>query len=246
MIMDINELRELIRTGEFLAENPGNWGDFSGFRGSTPASPPADVNLREEWIFRVKLFVNDLPPTTKQIVFHPLNNMEKHYREGYDAVMGFLRSLYNRSTPGNRFLPTNSQSVFIVHGHDNSLIEEVKNIVSDLGLSPIVLREKPDKGRTIIEKLEDYLGNCKCAIVLYTPCDLGKAVNETEYKSRARQNVIYEHGLLQGYLGRPRTIVLQKDETELMGDYQGIIVVRTSEDDWKEHIKREIQAIDTQ
>jgi predicted nucleotide-binding protein len=160
--------------------------------------------------------------------------------------MGFLHSLYNRYTPGNTRLPvhTGSQQVFIVHGHDNDMIESIKNIICELNLSPLVLREQPDKGKTIIEKLEEHLGNCKCAIVLYTPCDKGAKHDSDDYKPRARQNVVYEHGLLQGYLGRPRIIVVQKDDTELMGDCQGIIVVKTSETDWKEHIKREIEAID--
>lgn len=242
--MDINSLRELIRTGEFLGKNPGNFGDFSVRGHGTPTPPLADTAIRDKWIFDVKFFVDTIDLRKRLHIVTPLSDMSSYRRNGYDAVMGALRSLYNNDTTTKRLIASASQQVFIVHGHDNGLIEEVKQTIAELDLSPVVLREEPDQGRTIIEKLESYLGNCKCAVVLYTPCDEGKAVGEVDLKPRARQNVVYEHGLFQGYLGRMRVILLKKGATQPPGDYDGVIYTSVDNSDWKEKLKAEISAID--
>jgi predicted nucleotide-binding protein len=228
--MNINTLRELIRTGEFLEENY------------------KDDKVRSQWLFAIETFAKenncerDLESYLSALKFHGGKNIGKN---SFNSIMGFLRNLYNNDTSENKLIAANSQSVFIVHGHDDSLIAEVKACVSELSLEPIVLREQPDKGKTIIEKLEDWLGNCKCAVILYTPCDEGKAVGETELKHRARQNVVYEHGLFQGYLGRRRVILLKKGDTQPPGDYDGVIYKSVDADDWRVSLKNEILAIDS-
>lgn len=230
--MAIGRLRELIRTGEFLEKNLN------------------DDTVRNQWLFDVEDFICTLDNTVQRRIssqMHTLKNLPWDYtpnRNNFGLLMGFLRSLYNSGTSENKALAANSQAVFIVHGHDDSLIGEVKECVIELGLKPIVLREQPDKGLTIIEKLEDWLGNCKCAIVLYTPCDIGRAVDEKCDKPRARQNVVYEHGLFQGYLGRKRVIALRKGGTELPGDCSGVVYTSVDTKEWQEQLKSNIRAID--
>lgn len=65
-----------------------------------------------------------------------------------------------------------------------------------LGIEPLVLREQHDGSLTIIEKLEKHINdkNIGFGIILYTPDDEGKAVQESDLKYRARQNVVFEHG----------------------------------------------------
>jgi len=164
-------------------------------------------------------------------------------RENEKKVLGFLRSLYDNDSSANKPIISESQAVFVVHGHDDSLISEVKSCVINLGLKPIVLREQPDKGLTIIEKLEEWLGNCKCAIILYTPCDVGNGVNETTNEQRARQNVVYEHGLFQGYLGRKRVLVLRKGDTSLPGDCNGIVYIQVDSEGWQKKLSDNVNAI---
>ena len=86
--------------------------------------------------------------------------------------------------------------IFIVHGHDDGAKDSVARVVSeDLGLKPIILQEQPDKGDTVIEKLERCSSNVGYAIALVTPDDIG-ALNqeEDELNPRARQNVVFELG----------------------------------------------------
>ena len=117
--------------------------------------------------------------------------------------------------------------VFIVHGHDDALINEVKAFLSAQLIEPIVLREQHDASLTIIEKLERYTKDPSIGfgIVLYTPDDQGKAIGEDEYKLRARQNVVFEHGLLIGLYTREKVICLVKKEchNEMPGYVNGVV-----------------------
>lgn len=127
--------------------------------------------------------------------------------------------------------------VFIVHGHDDNLINEVKAFLSAQGIEPIILREQYDGSLTIIEKLERYTKDPSIGfgIVLYTPDDEGKAIGEDEYKLRARQNVVFEHGLLIGLYTRERVTCLVKREghIEMPGDVNGIVYTDHSYKDWR-------------
>lgn len=235
--MNIMELRNLIRTGEFLEQNPN------------------DSLVRNQWMFDVEDFLDTIDNKYRHRIFNAISLLKNYSsslerdllqvrRENISQIMGLLRSLYNRDTSENKPLISDSQAVFIVHGHDDTLINEVKKCVESIDLKPIVLREQPDKGATIIEKLEEWLGNCKCAIILYTPCDEGKAKADEKYEKRARQNVVYEHGLFQGYLGRKRIIIIKKDDTILPGDCSGVVYISMENENWTEQLKNDIEAID--
>lgn len=86
------------------------------------------------------------------------------------------------------------------------------------------MHEQPNSGRTIIEKIEAN-SDVQYAVVLYTPCDLGRAKEEdsTNEKYRARQNVVFEHGYLIGKLGRNKVSALVKGDIETPGDISGVV-----------------------
>ena len=85
-------------------------------------------------------------------------------------------------------------SIFLVHGHDKEAKETVARLIEKLGLKCIILHEQPNKGKAIIDKLEINAEGISFAIVLLTPDDKCAQIDSDEYKSRARQNVIYELG----------------------------------------------------
>lgn len=127
--------------------------------------------------------------------------------------------------------------VFIVHGHDDALINEVKSFLLAQSIEPIILREQHDASITIIEKLERHTNDSSIGfgIILYTPDDEGKAIGEIDYNFRARQNVVFEHGLLIGLYGREKVISLVKKESyiEMPGDVSGVIYTDHSSGDWR-------------
>lgn len=116
--------------------------------------------------------------------------------------------------------------VFIVHGHDDKLLLELKDYIQNTlkWPKPIVLREEPNSGKTIIEKFEEYAGCVDWIFVLISPDDQIFDPKTNDEKRRARQNVIFELGFFYGLIGRleGRVIVLKKGEVELPTDIHGI------------------------
>lgn len=122
-----------------------------------------------------------------------------------------------------------SNRVFIVHGHDTGLKEEVARFLTSIGLSPVILHEQPNKGRTIIEKFEEY-ADVPYAVVLLTPDDVGAPAEEkNNLRERARQNVLFEFGFFIGKLGRERVSGLVKGDIELPSDYSGVLYIPVDE-----------------
>jgi len=133
--------------------------------------------------------------------------------------------------------------IFIVHGHDESAKEKVAGFIRALDLNPVILHEKPNKGRTIIEKFEDY-ADVGFAVVVLTPDDVGAPTSDRDnLQKRARQNVVFELGFFLGKLGRERVCALHKGGVELFSDYDGVIFVPMDENDgWKLKLARELKA----
>jgi CheY-like chemotaxis protein len=116
---------------------------------------------------------------------------------------------------------------FIVHGHDEALLTELKDYLQNVlkWPQPTVLREEASAGRTIIEKFEQYAGMADWVFVLISPDDPTFNPKTNDEKRRARQNVIFELGFFYGLLGRlgGRVIVLRKGDVELPSDIDGIV-----------------------
>jgi predicted nucleotide-binding protein len=116
---------------------------------------------------------------------------------------------------------------FIVHGHDSAAILELKNYIQNTlkWQEPIILREQPSLGKTLIEKFESFARKVDCVFVLLTPDDKNIASGTNDEKRRSRQNVIFELGFFYASLerGSGRVILLYKGEVELPSDISGIV-----------------------
>lgn len=157
----------------------------------------------------------------------------------------------------NNDIPENSKSyqslnkkdnkegkIFIVHGHDGELKYNVSNWLHEIGLSPIILHERANGGVTsIIQKIKEN-SDVDCAIILMTADDEGKAINEPNYKKRARQNVVLEAGYFIGKLGAERVIILRDEEIETPGDLGGCIyIIADRYDGWRDKVKKEFKTM---
>lgn len=137
---------------------------------------------------------------------------------------------------------TNNTKIFIVHGHDNETKEAVARLLEKLGLSAVILNEQANKGKTIIEKLEHY-DDVGYAIVLLTPCDLGKAYDSNELKPRARQNVVAELGYFIAKLGRARVSVIRRGDTEVPSDFAGLGYIDYQNTLWQFELAKELKSV---
>ena len=116
-----------------------------------------------------------------------------------------------------------SNSVFLVHGHDEGVKHSVARFLEQLGVAPVILQEQINQGMTVIEKFEVFADRAGFAVVLMTPDDFGHTVGkEEEKKFRPRQNVVLELGYFAARLGREKTFVLVKGEVEMPSDVLGL------------------------
>lgn len=137
-----------------------------------------------------------------------------------------------------------SNKIFIVHGHDEAAKEAMARTLEKGGFEAIILHEQANSGKTIIEKIETYT-DVPFAVVLYTPCDFGRAKesNVESERYRARQNVVFEHGYLIGSLGRNSVCALVKGDVETPGDISGVVYIPMDDAGaWKAGLAKEMSA----
>lgn len=137
---------------------------------------------------------------------------------------------------------TNTNNIFIVHGHDERTKLDVARTIEKLGLYPVILSEQPNQGQTILEKFELH-SDVGFAIVLLTADDLGKVKTDVDEKYRARQNVLLEMGYFIGKLGRNKVFPLYESGVELPSDLHGMLYNPLDEASaWKFKLAKELNS----
>jgi predicted nucleotide-binding protein len=134
--------------------------------------------------------------------------------------------------------------VFVIHGSDTTSAQIVARAIERAtGRDVIILREKPNSGRALIEKFEDHAEEASYAVALLTADDEGRRKGEATHQARARQNVIFEMGYFYGHLGRRRVSVLLDPTVERPSDMAGVVYITFSEDGaWKHELFRDMEA----
>ena len=136
--------------------------------------------------------------------------------------------------------PTNNTKVFVVYGHDENSELKVSQFISQLKLEPVILSEKANGGKTIIEKLEEN-SDVGFAVVLYTPDDVVMNVDSKQYK-QPRPNVIFEYGYFIGKLGRDKVALLIKEDIKEHSDIVGTGYIKIDEHEgWKLKVAKELK-----
>jgi predicted nucleotide-binding protein len=134
-----------------------------------------------------------------------------------------------------------NRRVFLVHGHHSAPREAIARFLEKLDFEVIILHERPNQGRTIIEKFEAS-SDVGFAVILLTPDDLGGSARHA-LSPRARQNVILELGYFIGRLGRPRVCALKVGNIELPSDILGLVwEVFDDHGAWRQKLARELSA----
>lgn len=185
---------------------------------------------------------------------------QRHFADRWQAINQmkdvtdkFIKTLLQGKKEKNKKTTTISKNVFIVHGRDHKPMKELKTMLYEFGLNPIVLHEKASGGLTLAEKLEKYSEDVRYAFVILTPEDVGcektkveKLKSELEapflkrpilvsagyieglfkrFRPRARQNVIFEMGYFWGLLKRKNVCCLLKGDVEKPSDIEGIVYI---------------------
>jgi predicted nucleotide-binding protein len=173
-----------------------------------------------------------------------------HAIQSLEAARGRIRKRMRegppqKGAPGASLARERTNEIFVVHGHDEALLQAVARLLGKLDLKAIVLKEQPNRGsRALIEKFEAESSSASYAIVLLTPDDVGgkRSPEKTpELRPRARQNVVLELGYFMGALGRENVCTLHSEEMELPSDYAGVAYTK-ADSGWELNLARELAA----
>lgn len=200
-----------------------------------------------EWKSRIVFQLQQLPQNQFIVgILSLLNKFNGWQDEQYfHEVAANLRVLSDNidkyTVKCERGKDVDKKKVFIVHGHNTDLRNHVELLLRRLELNPIILSNEADKGRTVIEKFENN-ADVSFAIILYTACDEGRAKGIKDFKDRARQNVLFEHGYFFSKLGKDHVVALVEKEIEFPSDLAGVLYISLDDTEWTSHVKREMKA----
>jgi hypothetical protein len=198
---------------------------------------PAQINHHLSLLARMG-YVDVEPQTTEQKVCDWALKGLTH--EGHDFLDRNRDGL--EETPLRSVKAQFSRKIFIVHGHDEGSRESVARFLEKIDFEPVILHERANRGRTIIEKFEAH-ADVGFAVVLMTPDDVGGAREGMQQQARARQNVILELGYFIGRLGRERVCAVKSSELELPSDILGVVWTPfDSHGAWKVALLKELEA----
>jgi len=179
--------------------------------------------------------ISEASPIIEKIKFETKYKNEKLLEENIQ-LMNEINSKLIINAPNRK-----NKKVFVVHGHNYHMRNEVESLLKNNGLIPVVLTQQIDRGKTIIEKFENFANECSAAIVIMSADD--KMKNKT---IAARPNVILEMGYFMGKIGRENIIVLkQKEVSHYPSDIQGIVYKEYTKGpgEWRNQIILELKSM---
>lgn len=178
----------------------------------------------------------------------PDSHFQKAYMDGLEQSRLLLHDFLTE-IPSSEHVsyPTQTfgEDIFIVHGRDNEAKQETARLIEKLNLNAVILHERPNKGRTVIEKLVEESKNAGYAVILLTPDDIGSIKgNSGKPEERARQNVVLELGYFLGILGRERVCILLKGSISIPSDFIGVLYIpMDSAGKWKYDLAKELKEV---
>lgn len=143
-----------------------------------------------------------------------------------------------------------SKDVFIVHGHNLELLLAVEKAIRTLGLNPIVLRDQPNEGMTLIQKFEKDACRARFAVFLLTADETATVHSTEEVEERARQNVVFELGYFFSAFKRKNgthkgIFVILQNGVVKPGDVDGLVYqpyAGVCDYSWKLPLAKELKA----
>jgi len=218
-----------------------DWNDFnSELLKQSFNNPNNEYKKKYDNVNQKFIYVPKSPPEELQEFIEDVKNKVNNLRQ-LVAKVSLIKTEINEPALTKASV-TNSNKVFIVHGHNNEVKVNVARTIEKLGLEAIILHEQANSGKTIIEKFEEH-SEVSFAIVLLTDDDLGKNKKADNLNNRARQNVILELGYFIGKLSRNKICPLYMPGVELPSDLHGLLYIELdAEESWKFKLAKELKA----
>jgi predicted nucleotide-binding protein len=131
------------------------------------------------WLNQTRSVLNEI--FSIEVINSKLNHEPKPDYEILDEYLGLLDNYIKKiehqlelSNTPQRSKKIDNRRIFIVHGHNNELKNEVEQFLKELELEPIILHKQADRGKTIIEKVE-YYSDVGFAVIILSHDDFGSS-----------------------------------------------------------------------
>jgi len=120
-------------------------------------------------------------------------------------------------------------AVFLVHGHDLEIRDDVERHLRMLGVEPVILSKMGGGSRSLLDRFETLAFQARVAVVLLSGDDVGASRRQYEdtdrggektLKFRARENVILALGFFYGKLGWENVFVVQRPPEHSWPDFE--------------------------
>jgi predicted nucleotide-binding protein len=158
------------------------------------------------------------------VSFHNDSSSEQFDNETVELIETYVLVLANELQRSPKRLSLEQAKIFIVHGRDELALAQLKGLLLEKNLQPIVLKDRPKTGPEILDQLEEEIGKCAGGFILLTPDDEGRLKNTENLLERARQNVIFESGyLVAQFRDARRVCFLVQRPVEMPSDLQGLL-----------------------
>ena len=198
-------------------------------------------SLHDEWRkYYAPLNVIGLPPSGYVIISkinHELNLFILKAVTMFNDARNDLRKY-------PRVVNNNNRKIFIVHGKNHEVRDQVSELLKSKGFEPIILQVEANRGQFLLEKFLTAATTVSFAIVIMNADDQVIAGDKSDELKRARQNVILELGYFISRLGKERILILQDDQIENPSDINGLLYEPINSDEkWKERILQELYCI---
>jgi len=115
--------------------------------------------------------------------------------------------------------PTSLQ-FFIGHGKDNEALEQLKEILNQLGIPYVVAQEEPNVGRPISKKVKDLMDSCSGGIFIFSADEEFKNLDGNSI-FRPRENVVFELGAAS-YKYDQRIVIFKENGVAFPTDFRDL------------------------
>jgi len=160
-----------------------------------------------------------LPKTSGTTDFEGRGYIERHQIERLKEDLEYIFEVRNHGELEKPAEETKPERIFVSHGTSNDWREVQDYIERDLHIQTLELAQEANRGRTILQKLDEESNRCSYAVIVMTGDDIGQD------RPRARENVMHEIGYFQGKYGLKNICLLYEDGTNIPSNIHGLVYI---------------------
>jgi len=116
-------------------------------------------------------------------------SIDRSFLETLKRDIEYIFEINAQFTAADSKIIENPQRIFISHGSSKDWMQVQNYIEKDLEIDTLELAQEPNKGRTVLQKLNEESDKCLYAVVVMTGDDI---ISNVEI--RVRENVMHEIG----------------------------------------------------